>query len=221
VIEKALAFLRYPKGLPVPGEAVEDQGFFMESKVELVKVRVNGSGPLLMHSDRLANPLAKETVAHKALTSKRKKVEDDHIAIARSEFLASCYFNEADGIHVPGICFDAAFLAGAKLQKMGVHWKRGALVMETAVRLLYEGPKTPEGLWESPEHVDVRGVRVGAAKLMRYRPVFRSWAAELSVSVNTEVLDLAAVKRAMEDAGRLIGVCDYRPRFGRFEVSYG
>lgn len=23
----ALAFLRYPKGLPVPGEAVEDQGF--------------------------------------------------------------------------------------------------------------------------------------------------------------------------------------------------
>ena len=23
-----------------------------------------------------------------------------------------------------------------------------------------------------------------------------------------------------KDAGKLIGVCDYRPRFGRFEVSY-
>ena len=28
------------------------------------------------------------------------------------------------------------------------------------------------------------------------------------------------VQKAIEDSGKLIGVCEYRPRFGRFEVSY-
>ena len=30
----------------------------------------------------------------------------------------------------------------------------------------------------------------------------------------------AEVQKAIEDSGKLIGVCEYRPRFGRFEVSY-
>jgi len=189
--------------------------------MEAIKIRVTGTSPLMMHSDRLANPLAAETKAHKELTGKRKKTEDDHLAIARSEFIAGCYWNEQDGFYLPGQNLDATFLAGAKLQKLGTHWKRGALVMEDRIKLLHDGPMTPGDLWEAPEHVDCRGVRVGAAKLMRYRPVFREWAAVLTVAVNTEVLDVKEAKKAIEDGGALIGTCEYRPRFGRFEVTYG
>jgi len=188
--------------------------------MEQLKLKIVGLTPLMFHADKLANPLLPESKTHKELTSKRKKTDDDHVAIARSEFLAGCYWTEKDGFFVPGQNFDATFLAGAKLQKLGTAWKRGALVVEDKIKLIHDGPTTPEKLWASPSNVDCRGVKVGTAKIMRYRPVFLDWAATLSVAVNTDVLNMTEAKKAIEDAGALIGVCEYRPRFGRFGVSY-
>lgn len=188
--------------------------------MEILKLNISGVSPLMMHSDRLANPLAPETKAHKELTSKRKKTEEDHLAIARSEFLAGLYFSQRDGIYVPGQNFDATFQAGAKLQKLGTAWKRGAVVMTDRAKLIYDGPKDPAKLWEDTQFVDCRGVKVGTAKVMRYRPVFMDWACEVELSYNPDVLDEQEVKKAISDAGALIGVCEYRPRFGRFMVHY-
>lgn len=188
--------------------------------MELLRIKAVGTSPLMMHSDRLANPLNPATKAHKELTGKRKKTDDDHLAIAKSEFIAGAYWDEKTGFYIPGQNFDATFWAGAKLQKLGVHWKRGAMVMTDKAKLVFDGPRTPEKLWEDLRFVDCRGVKVGQSKVMRYRPVFLDWEASLEVAVNTDVIDLAEIKKAIADAGALIGVCEYRPRFGRFEVSY-
>lgn len=188
--------------------------------MEQLHIKITGLTPLMMHADKLANPLLPETRAHKELTGKRKKTDDDHTAIARSEFIAGAYWTAKDGFYVPAQNFDATFLGGAKLQKLGTAWKRGVLVIEDKIKLLHDGPGTPDKLWASPANVDCRGVKVGTAKIMRYRPIFLSWAAELTLSINTDVLNLSEVKKAVEDAGALIGVCEYRPRFGRFEVSH-
>lgn len=188
--------------------------------LDLLTIRITGTSPLMMHSDRLANPLNPATKVHRELTSKRKKTDEDHLAIAKSEFLAGAYYDEKTGFYVPGANFDATFLAGAKLQKMGTHWKRGAVVMTDKARLLFDGPSTPATLWDDQRFVDCRGVKVGQAKIMRYRPIFLDWATELEVAVNSDVLDIEEAKKAITDAGKLIGVCEYRPRFGRFEVAY-
>jgi hypothetical protein len=189
--------------------------------MDTLKLKLTGITPLMMHSDRLANPLLAETKAHKELTGKRKKTDEDHLAIARSEFIAGLYYNEKSGVFIPGQNFDATFLAGAKLQKLGTAWKRGALVTTDRAKVLYDGPTTPEKLWEDTRFIDCRGVKVGTAKVMRYRPVFLDWAAELEIAFNSEILDEREIKKALADAGALIGVCEYRPRFGRFEVAYG
>ena len=188
--------------------------------MEILKVKITGTSPLMMHSDKLANPLAAATKAHKELTGKRKKTDDDHIAIAKSEFLSSLYYTEKDGIFIPGQNFDATFLGGAKLQKLGTAFKRGALVMTDKAALVHTGPKDPEKLWQNPDFVDCRGVRVGTAKLMRYRPVFSEWATEIELSFNPDVLNASEIKKIITDAGQLIGVCEYRPRFGRFAVEF-
>ena len=187
--------------------------------MEIIKIKITGTSPLLMHSDKLANPLNPATKAHKELTGKRKKTDDDHLAIAKSEFLAGFYYSKDAGIYIPGQNLDATFLAGAKLQKMGTLWKRGALVMTDRAKLIYEGPKEPEKLWEIPDFVDVRGVKVGTAKIMRYRPIFLDWSTSLEISFNPDVINLNEVKKAVSDSGALIGVCEYRPRFGRFSVE--
>lgn len=188
--------------------------------MEQLKLKITGTSPLMMHSDKLANPLDPATKTHKALTSKRKKVDDDHLAIAKSEFISGAYHDESLGFYIPGQNLDATFLGGAKLQKLGVRWKRGALVLEDKIKLLHDGANTPENLWEDRTFVDVRGVKVGTSKIMRYRPVFKRWSAELTVAVNVDVLDIAEAKKAISDAGALIGTCEFRPRFGRFEVAY-
>lgn len=188
--------------------------------MEQIKLKITGTSPLMMHSDRLANPLLPESKAHRALTSKRKKVDSDHEDIAKSEFISGCYWDAENKFFIPGANLDATFLGGAKLSKMGVHWRRGALVLEQRVKLLHEGPNTPEALWDDNRFVDCRGVKIGTSKVMRYRPVFLQWAAELTVAVNTDVLNVGEAKKAIEDAGKLIGTCEFRPRFGRFGVCY-
>lgn len=82
--------------------------------METLKLKITGTSPLMMHSDRLANPLDPATKLHKELTGKLKKVDDDHLAIARSEFIAGCYWNPKDGFHIPGPNFDATLRRRSK-----------------------------------------------------------------------------------------------------------
>ena len=189
--------------------------------MEILKLKITGTAPLMMHADTFANPLHPATKAHKELTSIRKKSDEVHEAIAKSEFIGGCYWSEDVGFYIPGANLDATFLAGAKLSRLGTHWKRGALVVTDKAKLIFDGPKNPEKLLEVADFVDCRGVKVGAAKIMRYRPVFRDWAVEADVAINTDVLNINEAKKSIEDAGALIGTCEYRPRFGRFGVSYG
>ena len=185
-----------------------------------LKVKIAGKAPLLMHSDRFANPLDPLTKAHKELTSKRKKTDEDHLAIARSEFIGSCYWNKDAGFFIPGQNLDACLIAAAKLQKLGVKFKQGVQVIEDELTLDGFNSKSPADLWENLDHVDVRGVKVGQAKVMRYRPIFRKWSTAATVAFNEEVVSESDVRKALIDAGSLIGLGDYRPRFGRFNVEF-
>jgi hypothetical protein len=55
---------------------------------------------------------------------------------------------------------------------------------------------------------------------MRYRPIFRRWSLSATIAINEEVVNVNEVKKAVTDAGALIGLGDYRPRFGRFNVEF-
>lgn len=185
-----------------------------------ITVQLSGKAPFLMHSDRFANPLDPMTKAHKELTSKRKKTDDDHTAIAKSEFIGGCYWRKGTGFYLPAQNLDACLIAAAKLQKLGTKFKQGVQVLED--ELLFEGyqKKTPEQLWEDPDHVDCRGVKVGTSKIMRYRPILRKWNLTATIVINEDVVNVSEVKKAVQDAGALIGLGDYRPRFGRFDVEF-
>ena len=188
--------------------------------MKTVAVKITGKAAFLMHSDRFANPLDPLTKAHKELTSKRKKTDDDHIAIARSEFIGGCYWKKDRGFFLPAQNLDACLIAAAKLQKLGVKFKQGVTVLEDELALEGYENKTPEQLWADPDFVDCRGVKVGTAKIMRYRPIFRNWSLRASIMVNEDVVNVNEVQKAAQDAGALIGLGDYRPRFGRFNVEF-
>jgi len=184
-----------------------------------IKFIATGISPLLMHSDRFANPLDPATKAHKELTSKRKKTDADHEDIAKSEWMGSLYFEESIGIYIPGQNIDAALIEAAKMRRLGKHIKRAAMVLEDMVQLKYDGARDPHELFNDPRFVDVRGVKVSMAKLMRCRPRFNKWSIEFSVMLDEELMNPDELKAIAADAGRMVGLCDYRPRFGKFSVE--
>jgi hypothetical protein len=185
-----------------------------------LSVKITGIAPLLMHSDRFANPLDPLTKAHKELTGKRKKTDDDHMAIARSEFIGGCYWRKGVGMYVPSQNLNACIIGAAKLQKLGVKFKQGVQVLEDDLPLHGFANMTPEKLWPDLDHVDARGVKVGQAKIMRYRPIFRQWSIDATIAIDEDVVNLGEVKKAVQDAGALIGLMDNRPRYGRFSVEF-
>lgn len=191
--------------------------------MQTIKLKLIGQSPLLMHSDRFANPLDAMTKEHKVLTSKRKKLDEDHAVIAKSEWLGSLYHDVDLGPFVPGQNIKSALVGAAKIQRLGASFKRAVLVLNDRCKLEYTGPRDPEGMFTNPRFVDSRSVVVGTSRLIRYRPKFSDWTTTVDIMFSPEMIERADIIRAAENAGLFVGLCDYRPEkggsFGRFSVE--
>lgn len=186
-------------------------------------LKITGTAPLIMHSDRLANPLDKASQMHKALTSKKKKTEEDNIEIAKSEWMGGLYHSQQLGPYMPTANIRATLVCGAKLNKLGKQIQRGTLVDCDKVKLEYNGPRDPEKMWENQEYVDCRSVVVQRSRLMRYRPIFPEWGFTTVIFYDENVIDEKDIIASMKNAGSYIGIGDFRPdrggSYGRFSVE--
>lgn len=179
--------------------------------------KLTGVAPLVMHNGRLANPLDPISKALKAVTGKRAKTDADFEEMARIEFLGGLYVGD-DGPCIPGELIEAVIIAAAKKVKRGPQAKAG-LLSDGNHRLEYAGPREPDALWADERFRLVAGVRVGQARVMRTRPVFRDWSAEIFVDYLPGQLNPAEVAEMVRTAGEIVGLGDWRPRFGRFTAE--
>ena len=187
--------------------------------MDTMNVRITGTSPLLMQAETLANPLHELTKAHKAVSGKRKKSEDDYLWLMESEWSASMYYDDAVGPYIPALNMEGCIAEAGKIHRLGKTVKQAVQVMNDTAKLEYDGPRKKEALWKSNKFADVRGVNVSGKKIMRCRPIFLKWAAQFEIAYMEDVIDKADLVRVIEEAGRRIGIGTYRPRFGRFSVE--
>lgn len=181
-------------------------------------VSIKGIQPLLQKSPRGIDPTDPVVRQMKAITSKRKKTDADHGEIDRLEFLVSLYWN-GSYVYVPDLNIVGVIRDGAKANRRGREIQAGVDVAEAEVPLIYDGPKTPEALYEG-RWADRRPVKNnGGGRVMRVRPRFNAWALSFTLLIDEHVTDPKDVRSALEHAGLKIGLGDFRPRFGRFEVT--
>jgi hypothetical protein len=182
---------------------------------------LEGTVPLLMHAPTTIDPFADLTKQLKALTSKRKKTADDEQGIYRLEWQAGLYHDAQLGPYIPAENIEKCFRDAAALSKQGKNVQRGVVLEETELPLLYQGPRDIDGLWKAG-YQSTRKVRLGGANkssIMRCRPMFRAWAIEFTAQVDQSILDVETLKEIAHKAGRMIGLGDFRPRYGRFKVA--
>jgi len=185
-------------------------------------LKITGISPILLSADKLADPLDPATIAHKALTSKRKKTEEDHLAIARSQWEGLLYWDDKLNVVLPTQNIRATMLNGAKMNKLGTQIKRGTIMLEDKVELNYGAKLTKDQLWEG-RYIDRRSVVVSNARVMAYRPRFIDWSAKFTIAYDESILDESDIVRSMQNAGSFVGIGGFRPEksgtFGRFEVA--
>jgi hypothetical protein len=198
--------------------------------IRKANVVLNGTTDILLHNGQTADPRNQYAKAMKMISGKRKKTDADLDQLAKVEWFAGLYLGKLpDGsvtTVLPSHVLESAFIAGAKKSKRGVQTKSGLFVDSQAV-LNFEGK--PEGqldetalkdsldaLYEAGQHHLTVGVKVSTSKVMRTRPKFSGWSAECQIEFDDAVMTFADVQEVIEDAGRLVGVGDWRPKFGRF-----
>jgi len=180
--------------------------------------RITGDAPLIMHNGALANPLSAASKQLKQVTSKKKKTDADFERMAEIEFKAGLYMDEDSGPVIPGENIEATLYSAAKITKEGKIAKSACFVPKHAV-LLYEGPRDADGLWQEEEFRNCVGVKVGMSRIMRTRPIFKDWSAVIEVEYEDSVVNEEQVDRWVNSAGTQVGLCDWRPRCGRFTAE--
>lgn len=191
--------------------------------MEQVTIKITGTSPLLMHSDRMVNRFDPLTRSMALVHGKKKKTDEDHLEMAKLEWHGGIYHDAKLGPYVPARNVKAALINAAKKTKEGPKVKSGIVIMESMCKLVYKGPRDLASLWADGSFTDIRSVAVQSSRVMRCRPVFQEWATTFTVVFDTAVVDRADILRFAETAGQLVGIGDYRPAnggdFGRFEAE--
>lgn len=179
-----------------------------------------GIAPLILHNGRLSNPLDDYAKAIGAITGKRKKTEADHEKIAQLEWRGGLYTDGNGNLIIPGRVLEALVHSGAKVSKEGKQALSGIFV-ESDGTLDYKGRgKSIDEMMEDPFFRITVPVRVKANKVQRTRVILHDWTVTFDVSASTDVIRNGDVlKKWLQDAGSFSGLCEWRPRYGRFVVT--
>jgi len=177
--------------------------------------RLTGRTALIFHNGQLADPLNYYAKEMKKLTGKKAKTEADHERIAEIEFKGGLYLNEDKRVIMPPEGIEAIVVAGAKKSKNGMNAKAGVYCPEAAL-LEYDGPTDPDELWKDERFRLTTGVKVQNKRLQRTRPIFRKWAATITLMVNTEMVNEEELFNWIVTAGLTCGSFDWRPKHGQF-----
>lgn len=142
------------------------------------------------------------------------------------EWKKTIYFKEGIGVYLPAVSFEACLVNAAKQFKITGRQtatkfvQSGLFCMDEFLPFIVNGKPISE-LDDPRIQIDKRTVKNPSTKgrNVRYRAKFDSWESCFRVIVNSDdYLKKDMLTEIINYGGSFIGVGDYRPRFGRFEL---
>lgn len=173
----------------------------------VAQIRVEGTAPFLFHRWSVDGVEAKS----KAAKGSKAKKEDD---------IESYVYRNGDGeLCIPGEYFRMACIGAAKFRQDPRSPRKSAMdLFKAGIVALDELCSLGTKDWD---YIDRRRVMIQRNGVTRCRPAMSSgWVVSVSIMVNLpEYIDPAMLNEVVQSAGRLIGVGDFRPTFGRYSVT--
>lgn len=186
-----------------------------------LKVTWKGISPLIMHSCQCVNPMHPIAKELKKYTSKKSKdlSEEDLIKISDLEWEAGAYWKDGLGLYMPAENVEATIVNGAKVNRKGKDFQKYVTVTDLYIPFNYGENLTKEELIQNYEYRDTRIMTVSRSRVMRTRPRFDQWNITFNLMYDESHMDIDTIVNAMEYAGAYVGLCDSRPKYGKFVAT--
>lgn len=191
-----------------------------------LQLKITGIRPLVMHNGLLADPTNPFVIAIKKITTKgsKKMTEADHRERDRLEWLGGLYWSDQCGLFIPSDNIERCVQEGGKKSRIGKDVQAAVFVAEPEVPILHDeiGKKAKETLFEDAEQRFTlrKGVKVQLARIIRIRPMIPTgWTANFTLEYDETIINQSNLLQSVVDAGALVGLGDWRPKFGRFTVE--
>ena len=181
-----------------------------------IKCEFHGISPIILHSCQCVNPLHPLSLEMKKITAIRKKTEEDIRKLSDLEWEGGLYWDDEVGVYIPAENIEATIREGAKARKKGKNIVKGFMCEDLKVPLDIKEKLTKEQMREDMRFRDVRAMKVQQARVMRTRPRFNTWNLTFEASYDENMLDFKDVVDAIEYSGQYVGLCDSRPKYGKF-----
>ena len=121
-------------------------------------------------------------------------------------------------IYQPAIHLEQALIkAGTGIKQKGMGKKTYKDLFKGSVFIRPDNIIHKIQKWEVHETTVV--IPATRGRIARYRPMLKEWILEFELENLDDRLDESVIKLALDEAGRTIGIGDWRPRYGRFIVS--
>ncbi|MHB1670178.1 hypothetical protein [Thiomonas sp.] len=173
----------------------------------IVTVGIEGVADILFHRWSNEDVEAKSTAAK---GSKTKKTDEP---------AAYVYRDEHGELAIPGEYLRQSIIGAAKFQQDPRSPRKSAMdLYKAAVVALTPLASLGTKEWD---YLDRRRVTIQRNGITRVRPaMLKGWKAEFDLLVNIpEYIQPADLNQTIQQAGRLIGLADFRPTYGRFVVT--
>jgi len=181
-----------------------------------LQVAWKGLSPLIMHSCQCVNPLHPISKELKKYTSKRKKTEEDYEIISDLEWEGGLYWKDGMGLYIPAENIEATIRNGAKANKKGKDVEKYVAVETMYAPFSYGENLTKEQLKSDFQYRDVRPMVIQRQRILRTRPRFDIWTTTFDLVYDETKIDIDTLVDAMDYAGKYVGLCDSRPKYGKF-----
>lgn len=172
----------------------------------VVEVTILGTAPILFHAWNC------ESVAEKAAAKKGSKAKKE------DDIESYVYRNEKKELCLPGEYLRMSIIAASKFRQDPRSPRKSAADLFKAA-IVSMTPLASFGVKEW-DYIDRRRVVIQRNAITRSRPAFREgWRVKIQLMCNLpEYIQPAFLNEVTQQAGKLVGVGDFRPSFGRFQV---
>jgi hypothetical protein len=206
--------------------------------MQTLKVTLTGTRPLILGNPQTVDPLNPYAIESRRLNTemkaaRKKNDEDKIIEIAEkqrfNDFCSTAYFDD-DGWYLPDTVLLATLKKGAEVLRKGKDIDRWVSIDEPAVRIIARHPdgslrkkfrsleeayKDPAFRIEGPTKIPPKtGALVWKCRAM----IPSNWTCTFTFSFDESITAKKLVE-IIEKAGLVVGLCGWRPKFGRFELE--
>jgi len=191
-------------------------------QLQTQRYKLTGIRPLIMHNGLMADPTNPLTRKIKEITSKgsKKLTDADYEERDWLEWQAGLYWSDYHGPVIPSDNIERCVQLGAQKSRIGKDVQAAVFCAEPEVKVQYDGPRTKEKMFADPRFSLRKGVAVQKSRIIRLRPMIPTgWELEFDLEFDESIINPKSITKALVDAGALVGLGDWRPKFGRFTVE--